>query len=354
MFNIKRHWWKALAAVLVLYALVMGMLTPLRPGIVTDKTSLTIISGQATQLNVGFYNGRYQQEKATDITVRIRIDKDKAVCADEVSVTDERNLQAQFNSFPTIDPKEIKKPYPLLEIGSPVNGYVVSSVFIRPAPDSGKTDGSYTYCAAEVLPQQSGVNFPFLNILEETIRNLFYHVPMWFGMMLILVVSMIFSIRQLRRPDNIRNDLGAKAFAGVGVLYGILGIVTGALWAKHTWGAYWTWDIKQNTSAIALLIYMAYFVLRSSFDDADKRARISAAYNIFAFATLIPLLYIIPRMKDSLHPGAEGNPAFSSYDLDNTLRLVFYPAVLGWILLGVWIAHLWIRIDWLWQQKLEK
>jgi heme exporter protein C len=98
---------------------------------------------------------------------------------------------------------------------------------------------------------------------------------------------------------------------------------------------------------------LAYFVLRSSFDDADKKARISAVYNIFAFAALIPLLYIIPRMVNSLHPGAEGNPAFSSYDLDSNMRLIFYPAVIGWILMGVWIATIWIRIEKIWQKKME-
>jgi heme exporter protein C len=176
---------------------------------------------------------------------------------------------------------------------------------------------------------------------------------MWFGMMFLLLLSVIFSVMQLSKSNSLINDTKAKSFASVGVLYGILGVVTGALWAKNTWGAYWSWDVKQNTSAVALLIYLAYFVLRSSFEDADKRARISAVYNIFAFATLIPLLYIIPRMVDSLHPGAEGNPAFSSYDLDSSLRLVFYPAVIGWIIFGIWIATLAIRVEKIWLRKME-
>ena len=342
MSNIKRHWWKALATVLILYSLIVGMTAPLRPGIVTDKTSLSITVGQTNSLSVNFYNARFLNEAEGTINARLRLNQDTAICASAVKVLDNRNLEVQFAKISDINPKNLKAPYPLLEFGSPVNGYTVSSVYIR--TDTNKINDSIhiqnKFCTASELPVMHGVNFPFLNILEETIRNLFYHVPMWFGMMLILVISMVFSTLQLRNPDNMNNDLGAKAFAGVGVLYGILGIVT--------------WDIKQNTSAIALLIYMAYFVLRSSFDDADKRARISAAYNIFAFATLIPLLYIIPRMKDSLHPGAEGNPAFSSYDLDNTLRLVFYPSVLGWILLGIWIAQLWMRIDRIWQKKMEE
>src|SRR5690606_31379887 len=94
----------------------------------------------------------------------------------------------------------------------------------------------------------------------------------------------------------------------------------------------------------AILIYLAYFVLRSSFDDFDKRARIAAVYNIFAFAALIPLLFVIPRMTDSLHPGSGGNPAMGGEDLDNTMRMIFYPAIIGWTLMGVWISQILFRI----------
>jgi len=147
--------------------------------------------------------------------------------------------------------------------------------------------------------------------------------------------------------NNLLFSTKAAAYARVGVLFGILGLITGAIWAKHTWGAYWSWDVKQNTAAVAVLIYMAYFVVRDSFDDFDKQARISSVYNIFAFAALIPLLFVIPRMADSLHPGNGGNPALGSNDLDNTMRMVFYPGVIAMMLIGAWIANLLWRINWL-------
>jgi heme exporter protein C len=91
-------------------------------------------------------------------------------------------------------------------------------------------------------------------------------------------------------------------------------------------------------------MYLAYIVLRSSIDESQKRAKISAIYNIFAFPIMVVLLFILPRMTDSLHPGNGGNPGFNSYDLDSNMRLVFYPAVIGWILLGVWISNIRYRI----------
>lgn len=180
-------------------------------------------------------------------------------------------------------------------------------------------------------------------VLNESIRNLYFHVPMWFGMILILGASAYHSIRYLIKPDML-HDTKADSTAKVGVLFSLLGMATGMVWAQYTWGAWWSGDPKQNTSAIAILIYLAYLVLRGSFNEEQQRARISAVYNIFAFACLVPLLFILPRLTDSLHPGNGGNPGFGAYDLDNRMRMVFYPAVIGWTLLGFWIASLRTRI----------
>jgi len=184
---------------------------------------------------------------------------------------------------------------------------------------------------------------PRLNILNETVRVLHYHVPMRFGMLILFLVSVIYSIRYLK-SGKAGDDLMAVEFANVAIVLGILGIVTGMVWAQFTWGDWWSGDPKQNAAAIGLMIYLAYFVLRGSFENEEQRGRISAVYNVFAFAALIPLLFILPRLTDSLHPGNGGNPGFNAYDLDNRLRLVFYPAVIGWSLLGVWMATLRFRI----------
>jgi heme exporter protein C len=184
---------------------------------------------------------------------------------------------------------------------------------------------------------------PRLNILNETIRALYFHVPMWFGMIILLTVSVVYSIKYLKNSNQV-NDIMAIEFANVGVVFGVFGILTGMFWAQYTWGEWWSGDPKQNAAAIGLLIYFAYFVLRGSIENEEQRARISAVYNIFAFSALIPLLFILPRLTDSLHPGNGGNPGFNAYDLDSRLRMVFYPAVTAWTLLGVWITSVRIRI----------
>lgn len=196
---------------------------------------------------------------------------------------------------------------------------------------------------------------PRLPILNESIRNLYFHVSMWFGMMILFIVSVVYSIRYLR-TFNHRYDIFASKFAATGSLLGVLGYITGAIWASYTWItdqhqslANILKEPKLIGAAIALLIYGAYFVLRGSFIDIDKRARISAIYNIFAFVMLFPSIWIIPRLVGSLHPGApgsdSGNPALNKDDIDAGMRMVFYPAVFGWTLLAVWITTIKIRLQ---------
>jgi heme exporter protein C len=187
------------------------------------------------------------------------------------------------------------------------------------------------------------MDVPRLPILNETIRNVYFHVPLWFGMIALMTASGWYAIRYLRtgRPDD---DVRSVEYANTGLVYGLLGYVTGALWGNFTWNDPLPRDPKILSAAAGMLIYLAYWLLRSSFRDEQQRARISAIYNVFAFAVFIPLIFVLPRMTASLHPGNGGNPAFGQYDMDNQMRMVFYPACVGMILLGVWISTLRIRL----------
>lgn len=208
------------------------------------------------------------------------------------------------------------------------------------------------------------VNVPRDRELGETIRNLFFHVCMWFGMMILFTISVVHAIRFLRN-NQLRHDIASREYAGTGILFGVLGYATGAIWMSYTWAdpnvsplnsfSLIAREPKLIGAAIALLIYFAYLVLRNSIPDMDKRARISAVYNIFAFALLFPSIWIIPRLLPSLHPGgSEGNPALNFKHASVSMRVVFYPAIIGWTLLGVWITTLKIRLSLLKEQKLAQ
>jgi heme exporter protein C len=193
---------------------------------------------------------------------------------------------------------------------------------------------------------------PDLPIVRQSIRNMYFHVCMWFAMMVLFIISFIYSIKS----SKLKHDICAVSYASIGIFLGVLGYITGAIWANYTWITEQSQSLgsvlkepKLIGAAIAILIYGAYFVLRGSFTDIDKKARVSAVYNIFAFAMLFPSIWVIPRMVGSLHPGSPGtdgaNPAFDRHALDITMKAVFYPAVIGWTLLGVWIATLKIRVQ---------
>ncbi|HEX6981952.1 MAG TPA: cytochrome c biogenesis protein CcsA [Balneolaceae bacterium] len=180
------------------------------------------------------------------------------------------------------------------------------------------------------------IPIPDIPILEQSARNLFFHVPMWFTMFVCFAAGLVYSIKYLNSND-ITADRKAATATQIGVLFGICGLLTGSIWARFTWGTWWTFaEPRMNLAALGMMIYVAYFVLRTAFDNPEKRAKIAAVFNIFAATTIPFLMYIIPRQLPSLHPGAEGNPAFSEITAPE-LRYVFYPAVVGFIALAVWL-----------------
>lgn len=202
---------------------------------------------------------------------------------------------------------------------------------------------------------------PNTPILGETIRNLYFHVGMWAAMMVLFAFSVVNSIKYLRTM-NLRYDICARHYAVVGLVFGVLGYATGSVWMSYTWadpnnptfdsfGAV-ARDPRLISTAVGMLIYFAYLILRDSIGDIDKKAKVSAVYNVFAFAMLFPTMFIIPRLLPSLHPGQEGNPALNTKDVDYSMRLVMYPAFIGWALLGVWIASLKIRLSYIKEKQL--
>ncbi len=216
----------------------------------------------------------------------------------------------------------------------------------------------YTFTAGFLL------EVPRLAPLQETIRNLYFHVCMWFAMMILFTISVVNAIRYLRSFKQ-QYDIYARQYAVMGIVLGLLGYITGAIWASYTWAdpnvslldsfSSIARDPKLIGAAIALLVYFAYLILRDSIQDMDKKARISSVYNIFAYAMLFPSIWILPRILPSLHPGNEGNPALDvKNDISGNMRMVFYPAVIGWTLLAVWITTLKIRLSLLKEKKMMK
>jgi len=185
-----------------------------------------------------------------------------------------------------------------------------------------------------------------LPILEHTARNLYFHVPMWFVLMLGWFVAAWHSARYLATGRRV-HDVRAEQAALVATVFGVVGITTGVVWARFTWyvgtNIWWNSDPRQVMVAIQLLICGAYFVLRGAAEGDRLRARLAAAYALFATATMPFLTYVLPRRMASLHPGAEGNPAFAEMDIAPEMRWVFYASAVGFLLLAWWIYTIRVR-----------
>ena len=145
-----------------------------------------------------------------------------------------------------------------------------------------------------IVPQYVG--------LGDAGRIIIMHVPTAWITTLAFAVSAVFSARYLWKR-HILDDSRAVAAAEVGMLFCILATVTGAIFAQIVWGVFWNWDPRETSILVLLLIYAAYFALRSAIDDDQRRRRLSAAYNLFAAVTMPFLLFVAPRIADStLHP----------------------------------------------------
>lgn len=339
---IHKNWWKYLGVIILLYVFTVGMLVPLKPGITEIKPS-SVRTGETVTFKVWGYNSNFTQAQQPT-RAWLKLDDDRALSAQRVVIKSDTMLEVEF-MIPEYLPVAQKVQDFALILDNDVDGPSVlpSAVFItQDSVDAERGEQVWVNQPVQNLTDAGGMTFPFRNILGETIRNTYFHVALWLAMFMLFIAGVYHSIQYLRLKKS-ASDSWAVSYTTIGILLGILGVITGAIWAKNTWGAYWSWDVKQNTTAIALLIYLAYFVLRASFEDPEQQARIGAVYNIFAFAALVPLIYVIPRLTDSLHPGAGGNITFGSQDLDNTMRMVFYPAVIGWTLIGLWMVTLLYR-----------
>lgn len=349
-------WWKILSVVLITYTLIAGLLVPLKPGI-THVYPETTQTGHDLRLTLYGYNSFYTASPNEDIRVWLQLDENQAVQGVNVKALNDTTLEATFSIPRTLSDAK-RSAYLNAIIDHPADGVSLlpGAVLVNLNDTMRVTGPDRMWYASPIkgLHIKSDFSFPYRNVIYESIRNTYYHVPMWFVLMFLFAASAWQSVLFLQHTNTpagkgkngyskLEYDRRAVAYTETGLLFGLLGLVTGMLWANYAWGAPWSNDIKQLTTAVALLIYVAYFILRGSFDEPEKGARLAAVYNIFAFASLIPLLYIVPRMFASLHPGATGNPAFGSQDLDNTMRMVFYPSIIGWCLLGYWITQLRFR-----------
>jgi heme exporter protein C len=112
----------------------------------------------------------------------------------------------------------------------------------------------------------------------------------------------------------------------ISLVFFLVAIIMGSIWARPIWNTWWTWDPRLTTAAIVELIYAAYLLLRSGVDDPDRRARFSAIYAIFGFVS-VPLTFISIRLLRTIHPVVIGGAEAASqggFNMDDPMKVAFF------------------------------
>jgi heme exporter protein C len=179
---------------------------------------------------------------------------------------------------------------------------------------------------------------PAQGFIGESSRIVFFHVPCAWTATLAFLVAAGYSVAYLVKRRRWHDDV-AVAAVRLGLLFAVLALVTGSLFAKIMWGSYWNWDPRESSFLLLVFLYAAYLFLRAAVDDPMRRAQMSAAYALFA-AVLMPFLtFVAPRITQSLHPQTVINPQ-GKVLMDTPTKAVFFGGLLGFSALFVWMLSI--------------
>ncbi|MCI0449525.1 MAG: cytochrome c biogenesis protein [Chlorobi bacterium] len=192
------------------------------------------------------------------------------------------------------------------------------------------------FCFALLFP------VPAIGTMGDKARILFFHVPSAWVSVVAFMMSLAYGIAYLKKRDVIY-DYKASSSAGLGLLFAILATVTGAIWAKFEWGAYWNWDPRQTSIFVLILIYGAYFALRSAIESEEARAKLSSVYSILAGITVPFFIFILPRIVETLHPDPIVNTS-GRVKMNSNMLIIFLSSLAGFTGLYFWMLNLKVRL----------
>ena len=196
---------------------------------------------------------------------------------------------------------------------------------------------------------------PPIKGLGETGKIIVFHVPCSWITVLAFLISAVFSAKilyKLSKQNNqiLTEDVWAAGAAQIGLVFAVLATVTGSIWAKKIWQSYWNWDPRETSIFVLLLIYAAYFALRSAIANPRDKARIAAVYSIIAFFTVPFFIFIIPRVYDTLHPDPIINES-QQIHMDSRMKYTFFASLAGFTIIFMYLLYIKAKLEILYLQK---
>jgi heme exporter protein C len=238
-------WWKTTSVILLVYVIIAGIAIPLKPGI--DRVSPdSALTGSRLEMQIHGYNTWYSRADPSDIRVWLQYDSLRAIAGTDIRVISDTTIAVRFG-IPATMPNSGERDMLNLIVSHPSDGVSLLPSALELEADTSAAASStanWTDNPVEKLHVVRDFSYPYRNVIYETIRNTYFHVPMWFALMFMFLASVIYSIMYLTRPDE-TSDQKAVAFTETGLLFGLLGLTTGLLWAHYAWGKAWSNDIKQ-------------------------------------------------------------------------------------------------------------
>ena len=171
--------------------------------------------------------------------------------------------------------------------------------------------------------------------LGDYVRIAFFHIPTAWVAVVAFLGAAYWGARYLKTRE-LRYDAKSARSAILGLIFTLMATVSGAVFSKLTWGAYWNWDPRQTTIFVLLLIYAAYVTLRMTMRDERARASSSAVYALFSFIAVPFLVFILPRMFFSLHPSPVLNET-GRIDMDAVMLGTLVLALIDMTLIYIWL-----------------
>ncbi len=183
--------------------------------------------------------------------------------------------------------------------------------------------------------------------LEATmnyVQKIFYfHIAnAWVGM-LGFIAAAVAGVVYLVKHD-LKWDIVELAAVEISLVFFLIAIVTGSIWARPSWGTYWTWEPRLTTAAILELVYLAYLLLRQGIDDADRRARFSAVYTLIG-AISVPITFVSIRLFRTIHPvviGTNSSATQGGFDMTSKMLVTMFFALFTFSI--IFVTLFWHRI----------
>ena len=181
---------------------------------------------------------------------------------------------------------------------------------------------------------------PMEKVMGLVQKVFYFHVSnAWIGMLGFIAAAVV-AIIYLRTKD-MKWDIIGLAAVEISLVFFLIAVVLGSIWARPIWNTWWTWEPRLSTAAFLELYYAAYLLLRSGVDDPERRARFGAVYTLVGVVT-VPITFFSIRMLRTIHPVVIGTGGSEKMGMTGEMYFTMFFSIIAFSI--VFVTFFWHRI----------